>query len=422
MRCVLLLTAITIGNIAFAQPPQAYTYEQLREYEGEYKYLNNSTLKFAASPKDGNLYLLLYEAKRPLRTIEKDIFEDSVTQISFSRDKKGRINGYSMGGQNFAFIKKIAADDRTWYPREPPGNKKYTYKRSLLPKLNDGINTGATGPAGLDKKLIQEMVSRVIDGTYPDVHSILVARNGKLVVEEYFYEYDRNSLHSLRAATRPFISALVGIALGKGLISDIDEPVSKFIPGYREKITLRNLLVPQSESECADDGSCLRDAITLGRILENVSHQSLGAFAKQHLFEPMGINQFKWDFKPSDASPEIFCQLYLRPRDMLKFGMLFLNNGQWNGKQIIPPGWVRESLSKQSGVNDEEYGYLWSLHSLDIAGQKYNGCVARGGGGQRIFLFPKYNLLAVVTGGSFNDESSSDIIVSNYVLAGLKTL
>jgi hypothetical protein len=422
MRCLLLLTAFTIGNIAFAQPPQAYTYEQLREYEGEYKYFNGSTVTFAASPKDGNLYLILYEAKHPLRTTGKDIFEDGAAEVTFSRDKKGRINGYSTGGQNFAFIKKIAPNDRIWYPREAPGGKKYTYKRSLLPKLNDGINTGAVGAAGLDKKLIQDMVAGVVDGTHPDVHSILVARNGKLAVEEYFYEYDRNSLHSLRSATRPFISALIGIALGKGLISDIDEPVSKFIPGYQEKITLRDLLLPQSEAECATADSCFRDAITLGRVIENVSRQPLSVFAKQHLFEPMGINQYKWDFKPSDASPDMFCQLYLRPRDILKFGMLFLNNGQWNGKQVIPPGWVRECLSKQSEVNDTQYGYLWSLYSPDASGQKYEGCVARGNGGQRIFVFPKYNLLAVITGGNFDDESSSDAIIAHYVLAGLKNL
>jgi CubicO group peptidase (beta-lactamase class C family) len=266
------------------------------------------------------------------------------------------------------------------------------------------------------------MVSKVADGTYPDVHSILVARNGKLVVEEYFYEYDRTSLHSLRSATKPFISALVGIALGKGLISDIDEPVNKFIPDYQEKTTLRDLLTLQSEFACdrATD-SCFRDAATLGRVIENVSHQSLAAFAKEHLFEPMGISQYKWNFRPSDAASDVFHQLYLCPRDILKFGMLFLNNGQWNGKQVVPPGWVRESLSKQSEVNNGDYGYLWWLRSLDVAGQKYEGCVARGNGGQRIFLFPKYNLLAVITGGSFDKASSSDVIMSNYILAGLKS-
>jgi hypothetical protein len=422
MRCFLLLTAVTIGNILFAQPPQASTYAQLREYEGEYKYFNNTRIQFAASPKDGNLYMLLHQAKLPLRPTGKDVFEDSAANIlTFSRDKKGRVNGYTMHGQNFAFIKKIAADDRMWQAREPSDNKKFAYKRSLHPKLNDGINTGAVGPAGLDKKLIQDMVAKVADGSYPDVHSILVARNGKLVVEEYFYEYDRNTLHSLRSATRPFISALIGIALGKGLIKDIDEPVSKFIEGYNEKNTLRDLLTLQSEFACDRTlDSCFHDAITLGRIIENVSHQSLETFAREHLFEPMGISQYKWNFKPAEGASDVTCQLYLRPRDVLKFGMLFLNNGQWNGRQVIPPGWVRESLSKQSEVNDGDYGYLWSLHSLDAGGKKYEGCVARGSGGQRIFLFPKYNLLAVITGGSFNRESPSDEMVSNYVLAGLK--
>jgi hypothetical protein len=143
MRCFLLLTAVTIANILLAQQPHAYTYEQLREYEGEYRYFNNSTIQFAASPKDGNLYLISYEAKRPLQLTGKDIFEDgSSTQITFSRDREGKINGYSMRGQNFALVKKVISDDRMWYPRESPGKKRYAYKRSLHPKLNDGINTG----------------------------------------------------------------------------------------------------------------------------------------------------------------------------------------------------------------------------------------------------------------------------------------
>jgi hypothetical protein len=422
MRSFLLLTAVALGNGLFAQPPQASTYEQLREYEGQYKYFNNSKIQFAASPRDENLYMLVREAKHPLRATGRDAFEDSAANaIMFSRDKKGRVNGYNMLGQNFAFIKKVPADDRMWYAREPEGNKKFAYKRSLHPKLNDGINTGAVGAAGLDKKLIQDMIAKVADGSFPDVHSILVARNGKLVVEEYFYEYDRNSLHALRSATKPFISALIGIALGKGLIRDIDEPVSKFISNYDEKTTLRDLLTLQSGFECDRTvDSCFHDAVILGRIIENVSHQPLEAFARQHLFEPMGISQYKWDFKPAEAASDVSCQLYLRPRDVLKFGMLFLSNGQWNGKQVIPPGWVRESLSKQSEVNDGNFGYLWWLHTLEASGQKYEGCIARGNGGQRIFLFPKYNLLTVVTGGSFNKECPSDEMVSNYVLAGLK--
>jgi CubicO group peptidase (beta-lactamase class C family) len=161
---------------------------------------------------------------------------------------------------------------------------------------------------------------------------------------------------------------------------------------------------------------CSGGVITLGRIIEKVSGLTLTEFAKQNLFDPLGIHDYKWHFKPDRSSAETFCQLYLLPRDMAKFGLLYVNKGKWNGKQIIPEDWVKESVSKHSVVNNIDYGYLWWLQYLNAGGRRHDGVAAKGNGGQRIYLFPPYHMVAVITGGSYNVQSSSDRILIDHVL------
>ncbi len=429
MRCLLILTtALLLGNILISQPPYAGNYEQMRQYEGEYRQPDKSLLQIAASPKDGNLYMIDRGRKYLLRLNGNDIFfNPSNEQLVFTRDKKGNVNGYAISGQKFPLARKTPGDIRLWYAREPEGTKKYVYKRSLRPKLNDGINIGGIGAAGLDKDRIREMVDKVVDGTYPDVHSILIARNGKLIVEEYFYQYDRNTQHQLRAATGSVISALMGIALGKGFISGIDDSVETHFPGFSagangdQPVTVRELLSSATGHSCGySEDSCFSNAVMVGRFIEKLSKQQLVAFARDNLFGPLGIRQYEWKFEPEKQEAAMESQLFLKPRDMLKFGMMYLDNGQWDGRPVIPPGWVRESLAKQTGAGEEDYGYMWWLDEMEAGGKQFMSCSARGSGGQRIYLFPDHELVVVITGGSFDSEPSSDLIVVNHVLTGLE--
>lgn len=428
-----------------------------------YKYLNNSSIQIAASPKDNLLYTIINEMRDPLLPVEKDIFQNNAREkFSFARDRSGKVNAFRIGDQSFSLVRKMPANIQMWYARPPANSKKFANKKTLRVKLNDGIDVGGVGPSGLDKKEMQVMINNVIDGTYKDVHSILLLRNNRLVVEEYFYEYDRNVLHPLRSVTRSFISALTGIAMGKGIIKSIDEPVISFFPEYnfgnsadiKKQITIRHLLTNQSGLDCkpgneissgfdldmlnSDDwvkytleqtmtetpgikgANCPGNAIVLGRILEKASGLSLDEFAKINLFKPMGISQFKWKFKPDRSSAGTYCQLYLKPRDIAKFGMLFLNNGKWDDKQIVPPGWIKESLAKHSLVDETDYGYLWWLKWIDAAGQRFEGYSSTGFGGQHIYLFPKYNFVAVITGGNYNKQSPADIMLATHVLPYLK--
>ena len=101
---------------------------------------------------------------------------------------------------------------------------------------------------------------------------------------------------------------------------------------------------------------------------------------------------------------------------MAKIGLLYLNNGRYNGNQILSPEWVKQTFTKYSVVDGVDYGYLWRLKWLNAGGIIYHGMAAQGNGGQRIFLWPEQNMVTVITGGSYMEQSPSDQIVREFIL------
>ena len=445
----------------FCYPQHAYkiTTGQLKEFEGLYEYLDHTTLKIAASPKDTILYAIINESRYRLAPSARDLFlNTSKDSVRFFRNRSNAITGYILGKDTFNLIsKRVKFPKEMWYPRLHASESfRYVYQQPRNDK--DGLRTGNLDRSGLNKALLNEMMQKIINGVYPDVHSVLIIKDGKLVFEEYFYEYNKSRLHELRSATKSFVSALTGIAIDKGFINSKNESALSYFPEYdvknnsdaKKQITIENLLTNQSGLDCdvsnaesegnetkmdnSDDWVkftldlpmidtpggrgmyCSGNPIILGRIIEKASKQSLPAFAKKNLFAPLKITQFKWNFKPDKTSAETFCQLYLRPRDMAKFGLLYLNHGNWNGKQIIPSDWVQQSLTKHSVVQGVSYGYLWWIKYLVADGIKYYGKAAQGNGGQKIYIWEEQNMVTVVTGGSFNSQSPSDELISKYIL------
>ena len=161
---------------------------------------------------------------------------------------------------------------------------------------------------------------------------------------------------------------------------------------------------------------CSGNVITLGRIVEKATKQYLPDFAKKNLFTPMGVSNIRWSFKPDPSSAETFCQIYMRPRDMAKFGLLYLNKGKWHGKQILAHDWVMQSLAKHSTVQNVDYGYLWWIKYLDADGVRYYGKAAQGNGGQKIYIWEEQNMVTVITGGNYNTQSPSDELIRKYIL------
>jgi len=454
-----LLFLLHLSPFGFSQPNYPINYNQLKEFEGFYEYINHTTLQIAASPVDTLLYAIIDKSKYPLTPFDKDLFLNRQKDtIRFFRNQSNDVAGYIFNNDNLKLIhKNVFFPPEIWYPR-PPSAKRYQYTYEKPKDLKDGLRIGTVEQSGLDTALLAEMMRKIVDRTYRDVHSVLIIKDVKLVFEEYFYEYTQDTLQELRSATKSFVSALTGIAIDKGTIKSIHERVLSYFPEYtfendsaaKNRITIENLLTNQSGLDCdisnekasgdetkmhnSDDWVkysldlpmvdvpggkgmyCSGNSIILGRIIEKETKEPLPDFARQTRFDPLGITVFKWRFKPDQSSAETFCQLNLRPRDMAKFGLLYLNKGNWNGQQIISSDWCAQSLKKHSIIQGVDYGYQWWIKYLDADGVRYYGKAAQGNGGQKIYIWEQLNMVTVITGGNYNIQSPSDELIKKYIL------
>ena len=213
---LLILSLTTL--FSFSQQWHKMPYEQLKQFEGLYEYRNQTTLKIAASPKDTLLYAMINESRYKLTPSDKDLFLNmSNEKVQFFRNNPNSIAGYMYDQDTFKLLSKNVFFPRAiWYPRlTSPENFNYKYEEPKV--FKDGLKTGRVETSGLDTALLAQMMRKIIDGTYSDVHSVLIIKDGKLVFEEYFYQYNEDSLHELRSASKSFVSALTGIAIAKGV-------------------------------------------------------------------------------------------------------------------------------------------------------------------------------------------------------------
>ncbi len=156
---------------------------------------------------------------------------------------------------------------------------------------------------------------------------------------------------------------------------------------------------------------CSGGVAVVGRMTENAVHMKLPEFAQANLFGPLGIarTDWTWNYDLTNDDKE-YSQIHLRPRDMLKLGILFADGGRWHGKQIVSESWVRTSLAEHSHVDGVSYGYFWWRHAFDVktasGSQQIVVPAAQGNGGQKIFILPQYDLVAVFTAGGYNADST----------------
>jgi len=324
-------------------------------------------------------------------------------------------------------------------------------------KTKDGWEVASPSEEKLDAAMINSMLEQVRSGMYRNVHSVIIARNGKLVVEEYFprTEGDRREQALRRAspvestsATKSVTSILIGIAIDRGLIRGADAKLSTFLPEYADvfadpakaKLTLKDLLTmtaglawdewklpytdprndhvamvrsddpiryvldrpivaPPGEAFAYNSGL----SIVLGQVIFKASGLRADKFAERYLFDPLGITDFYW-LKWPDEIVQTGGGLFLRPRDMAKLGQLFLDGGRWNGKRVVSEAWVKESTA--SHVDAEKinpaakasgYGYQWWLSSFRVDGRDVPSYSARGRGGQFIMVLPDQQMAVVFT-------------------------
>jgi CubicO group peptidase (beta-lactamase class C family) len=314
-----------------------------------------------------------------------------------------------------------------------------------------------------DKLVDRDALCRLTDrlvASSANVHAVLVARGGKLLFERYFkgsdeingrrvesVTFDADTLHNIKSATKSVTSLALGIAIGRGLIGSVNEPIFKFFPELsdlrtpeKERIQLVHVFtmslglkwveaIPSNE----DDNDEVRmhmapdpcryvlglpviapagreyfyntGALTLvSAIVRKATGRPLDEFVRETLFQPLGITSVEWVRVKGDS--DAGGGLRLRPRDMAKIGQLVLAGGRWNDSQIVPKAWIETSTApKIEATGGQFYGYLWYLGRSLPNGREVHWVGALGRGGQSIRIVPELDLVVVVTAGYYQDYS-----------------
>lgn len=292
------------------------------------------------------------------------------------------------------------------------------------------------------------------DHQYSHVDQFVIIRNGFLIKEWYSFFYDALDIHPMWSVTKSFICTLMGIAIEEGYIPSVNEYVLDYfsdrnisnIDSRKEAMTIEHLLLMSTglaypgddaiwmgwmnaddqvqyilDQPMATDPGTIFNYDTGGShlisaIIQEATGMNTSDFAEQYLFNPLGITHYYWQ---EDKQGIAFGGhgLYITPRDMTKLGYLYLNDGYWDGEQILPDNWVQE-VSQRHWYFNEDWGYAkqwWTHPYLDA----YS---AQGRYGQSIFVFPEEDIIVAFT-GTISDYDSSPYfeIIDLYVLPAIRT-
>jgi len=325
-------------------------------------------------------------------------------------------------------------------------------KRTYWP--TKGWQASTPEEQGVDSELLARACDFIMENEL-HIHSMLIIRHGYIVADVYFHPFNPNTLHDLASCTKSFTSTLVGIAIDKGYIKGVKQPVLNLLQGRnvanvdnrKKAMTLENLLTMSSGLACyAEPGEVTLREMTrspdwaqftldlpmieppgtrfeycspASHLLSAIVRESTGMttldFARKHLFEPLGITEAIWPVSPRGVNHG-WGNLHLAPHNMAKLGYLFLNKGQWDSQQIVSSEWVTSATSKHSTPPDiyieitDGYGYQWWLFSPE-------SYFAFGRGGQMIIVMPDLDTVVVFTAGLSaeegpkRDESLTSILV-----------
>lgn len=303
----------------------------------------------------------------------------------------------------------------------------------------------------MDSKVLQRLDEHVKE-KLPHIRSVLIVRNGYIVFEKYYNGCDSNDLHQLWSAAKSYTSTLIGIAIEKGYIENLDKKMVDYFPEYinenidtkTRNITIRHLITMTNGNALSDwtkwmlSDNLIKSAIelplrfepgerfyydnlaphVLSGIITKTSGISLMEFARENLFTPLGIKRVIWS---SDSKGFTYgCGfLSLSTRDAAKLGQLYLNNGVWNKKQVISAEWVKKSTqihSEGGPPHGAKYGYMWWI-TEDEGNYAY---FAGGYGGQFIYVIPDLDIVIAITSNYKNHHEENRMIVSRYANSSVK--
>jgi len=430
--------------------------------------------------------------KEPIRDVTISILENGPSVTSDAKglfqfsDEIARSTEIIAGRNEYA----LALNHADYRPRESNVSRSKKAKIELAPKrvpayfyypppqLNDQIESGSLIGVSMDAQIIQNLMDKVYRDKYREIHSILIYKNGKLVVEEYLFgnndtinfennvtvdhrpapiQWSRKEKHYVASVNKALTSLIVGIALDQNNVS-ISSKISNYLPDYASHFSNSNKAAVDFEDcltmtagfqwdEWGDtDLSRLWKTNDFGQFVLNRSNAGPGSewrynsalpnlmlkavdhmvdgdvrtWADNQFYSKLGIIDYTWQSQP-DGFPEGSARMYLRSRDMLKIGITLLNDGKWQGDQVIPADWVNEiSQVKVRTPVSGDYSYHFWIRNLD--GIEYLS--AEGDGGNYINIFPEQDMVIVITQGLYLlwplYVTQSDDIMKNYIFPAIR--
>jgi CubicO group peptidase (beta-lactamase class C family) len=310
--------------------------------------------------------------------------------------------------------------------------------------------------SGIDGSAIGSLYSEMAEEPHHDLKGVVIVRNGRLVSEHYFNGDSVDTLHDIRSATKSITSLLMGITIQKRLVHSVNDSIALYLRGLpqdgKEKITIKDLLNMRSGLDADDEDPstpgnednldkssdwirtiyavpvrgapgtkynyCSINAFLTGAIIENANHVPLDEFAKVNLFEPLGIQDYRWRHVPVNR---ITGQgnLSITARNMAAIGELVLNEGMVNGQQLVSRDWITRSLTSQVAISDSDpyadsYGYMWYTKAEPANGHSIEVHFASGNGGNKIYIVPSLHMVIAITSSAYNthygQRRSQDIL------------
>jgi len=351
-----------------------------------------------------------------------------------------------------------------FFPR-PPSEAKYVYQQPA--SIGDGWTTARARDVGMDEGMLTALIQRLIDSD-PSIrraalmHSILVAHKGKLVLEEYFFGFDRNQPHDIRSAGKTFASVMLGAAMRDGVRLAPETPIYSLLaskgpfanPDQRKaQITLANLMTHASGLACDDNNDaspgnegtmqmqkqqpdwwkytldlpmahdpgsryayCSANINLVGAALTTSTNTWLPELFERTVARPLQFGPHYWNLMPAGEG-YLGGGAYLLPRDFLKVGQAYLDGGMWHGHRIVDASWIATSTAPHmhispatTGIDPKDFGnfygegddaYAWHLSELKSGGRTYRSYAATGNGGQLLVVVPDADLAVVFTAGNY---------------------
>ncbi len=306
--------------------------------------------------------------------------------------------------------------------------------------------------------------SAITKNEFGEVHSLLIIKNGKVVFENYYNGWTKDSLHQLQSATKSVISTLVGCAIQQQFIKSENDPIKNYFSQYKfddslkRKIKISDLLTQRhglkwNEGAWEDPENNWRKIISekgdwikkiiempmdtapgtkfvysnaaptlISAIIQYASKMPVDSFAIQYLFKPLEIANY-WFWQGNDGPQNNGLALIsLTSRDMAKIGQLYLQNGKWKNQQVVPENYIQTATSSivtgvglNGAYKQYDYGYFWWSNPVSQNDKKTNIFLARGAGGQNIIVNREENLIVVITAWNMKQPNKVQLIYDWYL-------